>query len=406
MPTQLRKIFFWFHLIIGLSAGLVIALTALTGAIMSFEHQILGYADRAQRLQPTPAADAPLKNADELLALARAHYPENKATALTLHVEPTRSASLNFKGKPSLFIDTATGEIKPQQNQKLRAFFSFTLRLHRWLALPGPAKNEADESEASAVKPTNWKSIGESIVGVSALVFFLLTLTGLFLWWPRHWSFNYLRAALLPRLSLRGKARDWNWHNALGFLAAPALLVMTFTGLVITYDPLANWISPREGRGPPQSITPPASLGNAAIATPPLPIADLVARAQTEIPGWSSLTVQFEDRRQRRSQAAEKNSASPVGISIQQKSQLTPIPVRLSYHPFSGELLSRSELSDQTFRRAFRTLNLPLHMGTALGWPTQLLALLACLAALVLVYTGFALAYRRFFGRPKTTTSG
>jgi uncharacterized iron-regulated membrane protein len=39
-----------------------------------------------------------------------------------------------------------------------------------------------------------------------------------------------------------------------------------------------------------------------------------------------------------------------------------------------------------------------LHTGEALGWPGQLLAGLFSLFSVVLVYTGFALAWRRFFG--------
>lgn len=42
-----------------------------------------------------------------------------------------------------------------------------------------------------------------------------------------------------------------------------------------------------------------------------------------------------------------------------------------------------------------------LHTGEALGGVGQFLAGLACLGGCVLVYTGFALSWRRFFGPPK-----
>ncbi len=418
MPSALRKTLFWIHLIIGLAAGLVIAITALTGAIMSFEPQILNWADRHERNIIAAPAGTRLLTADELLSRARAHYPDHVVTAVTLHAAPTLAATVNFKGKGTLYINPSTGEIKPQQNQKLRAFFSFTLRLHRWLALPAPSSSaqsaSGPESEppentpapAPATKPTNWKSVGESIVAISTIIFLTLTFTGLLLWWPRHWNLKALRATTVPKISLRGKARDWNWHNALGFWAAPILIVITFTGLVIAYDTVANWIGPRDGRGPPQTITPPAPLGNAAIPPPPLPLATLVTSAQAEVPTWENLTLQLENRKNRGARKkASQAATSPIAISIHRSDQLTPIPTRLTYHPYTGEILSRSDLADQSFRRALRTLNLPLHMGTALGWPTQLLALFATLSTIILVYTGFALAYRRFF-RTKIPPAG
>ncbi len=409
---MILKIIFWLHLTLGIAAGFVIALTALTGAIMAFQPQILNWADRHQRIV-TPT-DAPPLTADELLARVRIHTPNAKPTALTLYADRTRAATATLRNQPSLYLHPQTGEIKTQQNQTLRAFFIFALRLHRWLALPAPppaaggASRPDSETPSLGASSPNWKSIGQSIVGISTLVFLLLTLSGLLLWWPRHWNLKTLRVIAVPSPALRGKARDWNWHNALGFLSAPLLLLITFTGLVINYDPLANWIAPREGRGPPQQISPPAPIGNAAIPPPPLPLAALIVRAQAEIPTWENLTLSFEDRRNRNQhREASENpsprapSLSPVAIAVRDRNHLTPIPTRLTYHPYSGELLNRSDLSAQPFRRALRTLNLSVHMGTALGWPTQLLALVATLAALVLIYTGFALAFRRFFRRGK-----
>jgi cytochrome c peroxidase len=62
---------------------------------------------------------------------------------------------------------------------------------------------------------------------------------------------------------------------------------------------------------------------------------------------------------------------------------------------------------DDTHEGAFRTPMLRcvaqrpsfFHTGQALGWPGQLVAGLACLGSCFLIYTGFALAWRRFFHR-------
>jgi uncharacterized iron-regulated membrane protein len=51
----------------------------------------------------------------------------------------------------------------------------------------------------------------------------------------------------VPSLKLRGKPRDWNWHHAVGFWSAPALLLITLTGLVMSYQ-WANAPTQRRGR--------------------------------------------------------------------------------------------------------------------------------------------------------------
>ena len=59
------------------------------------------------------------------------------------------------------------------------------------------------------------------------------------------------------RRGLRGKARDFNWHNVIGFWCAPVLIVLTATGMVISYSWASNLVytltgSPRPvvaGRG-------------------------------------------------------------------------------------------------------------------------------------------------------------
>jgi len=44
-----RKIVFWLHLISGVIAGVVIFIMSVTGALLSFEKNITGYAEREMR---------------------------------------------------------------------------------------------------------------------------------------------------------------------------------------------------------------------------------------------------------------------------------------------------------------------------------------------------------------------
>ena len=49
-------------------------------------------------------------------------------------------------------------------------------------------------------------------------------MTGPFLWWPKEWNWNNLKKITLFRGGAWGRARDWNWHNVLGFWCVAAVI--------------------------------------------------------------------------------------------------------------------------------------------------------------------------------------
>ena len=53
---KIRTVFFWAHLIGGVTAGIVILIMSLTGALLTYERQLIEWSDRAFRV--TPSADA------------------------------------------------------------------------------------------------------------------------------------------------------------------------------------------------------------------------------------------------------------------------------------------------------------------------------------------------------------
>ena len=69
----------------------------------------------------------------------------------------------------------------------------------------------------------------------------------------------------------------------------------------------------------------------------------------------------------------------------------------LTLDPFTGNVLRREGYNDYNRGRQVRSWTRFLHTGEALGVIGQALAGLASLGGALLVYTGFALAWRRFF---------
>ena len=50
---------------------------------------------------------------------------------------------------------------------------------------------------------------------------------------------------------LRGKARDWNWHNVIGFWSSGVLVVLTLTAAVMSYQWANNLLYTLTGNEPP-----------------------------------------------------------------------------------------------------------------------------------------------------------
>jgi uncharacterized iron-regulated membrane protein len=68
-------------------------------------------------------------------------------------------------------------------------------------------------------------------------------------------------------------------------------------------------------------------------------------------------------------------------------------------------VVRKEGFSDYNSGRKLRTWLRFLHTGEALGWPGQLVAAIASFGGAVLVWTGFALAWRRFFPRRRTAAA-
>ena len=78
----MRKFLFWPHLIAGVLAGLVILVMSVTGVLLTYEKQVVAWADSPANRVAIPDGSARL-SIDQLLAAAPA-----KPTALTLSSDP------------------------------------------------------------------------------------------------------------------------------------------------------------------------------------------------------------------------------------------------------------------------------------------------------------------------------
>jgi uncharacterized iron-regulated membrane protein len=380
---RLRQLLFWTHLAIGLSAGLVIALMAFTGASIAYEPQIMAALERDVRNVTPPTPEVSRLSLDTLVENLRAQQPNARPTAITVSADPTAAVVLSLGRENTYYANPYTGEIRTASARSVAAhdFFHLMEDWHRALGRIGEQRD-----------------IGRAITGAANLVFLALALSGLWLWWPRHWSWRSLRPSVWFTRGARGKARDWNWHNVIGLWSAPIIIVTTMTGAVMSYRWANDLLFRAVGSTPPpprsSSARPTTEL---AITRPPgaRPVGfdALLASALTRAPAdWYTLMI----RPAATKDSSSEHTASPVSATLRAGSFAAPL--QLTLNPYTAELLGNQTPTTDLGRR-LRALVKPLHTGTLGGWPLQTAMFLSALGTLVLVYTGFALAFRRFFKR-------
>ena len=69
--------------------------------------------------------------------------------------------------------------------------------------------------------------------------FLVLALSGLYIWWPKQFTRKALKPIVWFRRTSTGRARDFNWHNTIGFWCLIPIVIMTASGVVMSY-PWAN----------------------------------------------------------------------------------------------------------------------------------------------------------------------
>jgi len=213
-----RKALFQLHWIFGITVGIVLAIVGATGALLSFEQQIVASLAREDR-QVEANGRTPLAPA-ELIARVAGDEPQKHITGLNIVREPAETVRVTFAPREQRYVDPYTGALLPAASGGAEAFFRNVRQLHRWLML-----GELGD-----------RDIGRQIVGASTLLLIFMALTGLYLRWPRGPAARRLKTWLVPDFRLKGRAFLWNLHSVIGTWVLPVYLVIALTGLQWSYE--------------------------------------------------------------------------------------------------------------------------------------------------------------------------
>jgi uncharacterized iron-regulated membrane protein len=384
---SLRTLVFWLHLLVGVIAGAVILFMSVTGVILAFEPQITEWLEHDRRVIIPPPDARPL-SAEAILTKAREARPDVRPTAVTLRADPRASAVVSFgREGGALFVDQYRGVVLGGLSPVHDALHE-VVEWHRWLGS---------------------REVGRPITGAANLGFLGLVVFGVYLWWPRRWTREAVKAVTLFRSGLGGRARDFNWHNVIGIWCAPVLLILTLTGVIMSYQWASNLLFTLTGNEPPPPAASPAAGGPAAregqrrpsvaageTARTPLGLDALWARAERQAPGWVAINARLPQR-----------PDGPVTFFIQEPVGWHPTPrSQLVLDPFTAQIVKWEPFAGQNMGRRLRAWVRPLHTGEAAGLVGQSVALVASAGGAVLVWTGIALAWRRFRSWRRRAGSG
>ena len=367
---SLRRAIFWAHLAVGVTAAVVILMLAVTGVILTYEAQINRWALRDYRADP-PAPDAAPLGVDELIARVADGPAGGLVTSVSLPRDPQEPAVVGLDGGAAVHVDRFTGERLGDGDTRTRRFLRSVLYWHRWFALEG-----------------EYRIVGRTFTATANLGFLFLIVSGVWLWWPA-W-----RRALWFRRGLRGRARDFNWHGVIGFWSAVPLAVICASGATISYQWAADLVHRLAGETPPRTApqrAEPAARGGPPAPGPPVPPAALpalVEKAAATAPEWRTITVSLP-----------ASMRDPVAVTVDRGTGRQPSRSEdLLFDAETGALLGRAGYP--TFSRGFRIRRWLrfAHTGEVYGVVGQSIAGLVSAGAAVMVWTGLAMSWRRFFG--------
>nr|WP_210313947.1 PepSY domain-containing protein [Xanthobacter tagetidis] len=395
-----RAVWRW-HFYAGLVCAPFLVVLAVTGAIYLFNDEIndLVYPDLRFAAPSGHAATL-----EEMARSALSDYPGGKVTRIDTPRAEGRSVEIFVTpaaGEPRrVFLDPGTGRVLGS--------YVYTRTLVGF----------ADVAHGSLMLGT----FGDAVVELAACWGFILSITGLYLWWPR--GGRRIMSALVPRWSLSGRALWKEWHAAIGTWTAVLIMFLILTGLPwanIWGDLLRRGIDvagigyPASHRGHGAAITSTPTVKQATDGAGPWTMDNAVppqSGAHAHHGGPASGATHGAARPVGVDRVAQvvaaQGMAAPYRLNLPRGASGTYIVFSYPDQPegqrtlyvdqYSGEVLDDVRFADYGIAAKAVELGVQLHMGNYFGRLNQIVMLVPCLGIIVLALTGPYMWWRR---RPK-----
>ena len=350
----MKKIIHKLHLWSGLTMGLFLFLIAFSGTVLTYQKELIALANATE----FTSVHSENKSLDELVRKIESTVGRPSALIIASHPSTFIKAIVKkdlHDRRGQIFFVSVDGESIVKEGERLKSFFMFFFRLHRWLLLDTP--------------------VGRPIVGWLTILFTFLLISGLYLWWPRN--LVGLKRALSVRLRGNFKRLNYDLHNSLGFYALPLMLLMTLTGLCWSFESYKDALSAILGArvfGDRQH----QSIQLEMLPQERQSLDSIFQKAQLLNPSKGEWLLDLESKENE----SVILSFIPKGLLILRGRS------RFEWNPYTGELIKRMEFGDKSIGEKIASLIHDLHTGDAFGDLFKFIYFMASLVASSLPLTG------------------
>ncbi|KPW60587.1 Iron-uptake factor [Pseudomonas syringae pv. philadelphi] len=355
---MLKKVLFQLHWFFGITAGLVLALMGITGALYSFEDEILDVLNPDTLLvEERAAALPPLELVHKLeaatgltVAILRVETLGNRAAQVYFTPEPgeRRGPKRNF--------DPYTGELKGDALGE--GFFDFILQVHRYLA--------AGE-------------VGKQVTAACTLILLFFCLSGLYLRWPRN-ALSW-RVWLTMDWAKKGRSFNWDLHSVFGTWCLLFYLLFAITGLNWSYDWVSNGLNTLMGDAPSVQRKPPVVTAN---KTAPL-VVDYAAV-------WDSIQKTAGPELRAYNLRLPASGGQPATVFYLLKDSPHPRALNsITLDPANGQVSAVSRYAERGLGAQLLASNYALHVGSYFGLAGRIIMTGASLMMPLFFITGWLL---------------
>ncbi|ARU89766.1 flavodoxin [Pseudomonas sp. M30-35] len=355
-----KKVLFQLHWFFGISAGLILALMGITGAMYSFEPEIIELLNPSavivntreqQRLSP---AELVLKAQTQSGKTVSGMFYQEQGT------KPTR---LFFTPPPgqrrgeSRIVDPYTGEqLAPLRGE---GFLGFVLQLHRFLAVG---------------------EVGKQLTAASTLALVFFCLSGLYLRWPRQAA--SWRAWLTLDWARKGRSFNWDLHAVAGTWCLLVYLLASITGLYWSYDWVRDGMIQLLGDA---SSGQQRKKGRGREPQGPAPVVDYDKV-------WASIRQTGGDQLQAWSLRLPPVAGQPAQVFYMLNNAEHPRAFNLmEMNAETGKVASDSRYSDKSTSAQLLASVYPLHTGEYFGLVGRIVVMVASLLMPLFAITGWML---------------
>lgn len=356
-----RKWYGKWHTWAGITAGFVLIIVSLTGALLVFEQELDVWLNpQLFEYQETGA----ILSFEEVVNQVSEDHPEWKVTRIFIQEKKNDAYLVIVKDlRKQVIVNPYTAKVAGTRVYR-KTVMGFIRNLHRTLLIP---------------------FVGRYIVGLCSLACVILMITGLRQWLPS--KTKQLKTRLKIRLDAGKRRVNYDTHNALGFYFAPIISLIALTGVMITFSQIILLFLFLLNFQSPQSI------------------ASILDQRSTYVANQAPIGITKAEELVKERML----DAKVLGVSLPHDSTGTyemnvwqPAPSKVGdrslvfIDQYSGATVFSTDKKELQLGKVYLNWVTPVHYGTFGGLFTRILALVASLITAVLFLTGFYIWYGRW----------